>query len=411
MPVKPPAAESANCDAECEAGRRAFEAQRAGTERTQLEKKMMTDSQEPQTRAQSQWRRVTLAADALGALLSLYLLRVHVLLDAGVPGGSLCNLGEKLNCAAAATSRFSEIVGVPIAVFGAAGFGGALLAAFVARIESLAANWAAARAQFLFFSFAAAVSVALVVISATQLTAWCPWCAGVWICSFFGLFASWRWVRAGQPHTSVGVGRAFTLLAICSAALCLTGVAVLTVVELRSQSAPLPPELWARISADDAPTRGSAQTVVTLVEFSDFQCPYCAKFASVLKEAEERSEGRLRVVFRNFPLPFHEFAEIAAIGGVCAERQGKFWQYHDFIFANQAELSAELVHRAAAEIGLNLEAFMDCLGSSDAAAEVSADVSLAHQAEAPGTPTVIIDGRQFYRGFSVESLLKRVVDR
>ena len=141
------------------------------------------------------------------------------------------------------------------------------------------------------------------------------------------------------------------------------------VAELRKAGPPVrlvldAPRYQVNVSPDD-PALGNAGAAVTLVEFSDFQCPFCARVAPTLKRVSEAYGDRVRIVWKDFPLTaIHPQAFKAAEAGQCAREQGKFWEYHDRLFANQQALQLESLKKYAADAGLDVPTFNACLDSA-----------------------------------------------
>lgn len=154
------------------------------------------------------------------------------------------------------------------------------------------------------------------------------------------------------------------------------------------------------VSPDDDPALGRAEAPVVIVEFSDFQCPYCARFAQQTFPQLKREyidTGKVRLVFRDFPLSFHQNAALAAEAAQCAHEQGRFWEYHDRLFAGQGEWSgsanAGQVFAGYAEgLGLDGARFRECLSSKRYAAEVQKDFNDGKGYGVTGTPTFFING-------------------
>ena len=148
------------------------------------------------------------------------------------------------------------------------------------------------------------------------------------------------------------------------------------------------------VSLGDDPVKGPAAAPITIVEFSDFQCPYCARVNPTLKKIEEKYGEKVRVVFRDFPLvQIHKDAAKAAEAGECAHEQGKFWEMHDRLFADQSKLQVEALKQTATQVGLDAEKFNQCLDSSKYAAEVQKDVDEGNSYGVTGTPAFFINGR------------------
>lgn len=158
--------------------------------------------------------------------------------------------------------------------------------------------------------------------------------------------------------------------------------------------------LWSRsqanpdVSPDDDPAWGPADAPVTIVEFGDYQCPYCKRFYDETFPAIKAAyEGRVRFVYRDFPLTsIHPYAQKAAEASECADDQGRFWDYHDVLWANQGALDIASLKAYAAQLGLDMATFDDCLNSGKNAQEVQKDHSDGASYGVPGTPTFFING-------------------
>ena len=148
------------------------------------------------------------------------------------------------------------------------------------------------------------------------------------------------------------------------------------------------------VTPGDGPAWGPAGAPVTIVEFSDFQCPYCARVEPALKRLRETYGDRVRFVFRDFPLvQMHPQAAKAAEAAACAAEQGKFWELHDRLFDNQARLAVPDLKQHAAELGLDAGKFGECLDSGRRAADWQADQGEAAGYGVTGTPAFFINGR------------------
>jgi protein-disulfide isomerase len=145
--------------------------------------------------------------------------------------------------------------------------------------------------------------------------------------------------------------------------------------------------------AATGPAQGPANAPVTIVEFSDFQCPFCSRVIPSLNQVKEKYGDKVRIVFRQYPLPMHPQAQKAAEASLCANDQDKFWQLHDAMFANQQALGVDQLKAKAAELGLNAETFNSCLDSNKYAAQVATDLKEGSAAGVSGTPAMFINGR------------------
>lgn len=175
---------------------------------------------------------------------------------------------------------------------------------------------------------------------------------------------------------------------------------------LRNQ--PLSPENFARMTAGAAATHGPADAAVTIVVFSDFQCPFCAGAATATADVIERYGDRVRVVFRQFPLPFHRNAHTAAEAALAANAEGKFWPMHDLLFANQGSLDREYLTRYAQTLGLNTQNFEAALDRGTYAAAVDADLNLGVELGVNGTPTMFLNGAKVPNAGDAEALTARI---
>ena len=167
---------------------------------------------------------------------------------------------------------------------------------------------------------------------------------------------------------------------------------------------------------DGAPALGKKDAPVTLVEFSDFQCPFCKQAAPTVKQVAQKLGDKVRIVYRQYPIEsLHPFALKAAEASLCANDQGKFWELHDAMFADQTRLGVNDLKQTARRLGLDGRAFDSCLDSSRHADQVQADLKEGQRVGLTGTPTmfingVIVDGGAV--GFSVlEGLIKQELSR
>jgi protein-disulfide isomerase len=174
-------------------------------------------------------------------------------------------------------------------------------------------------------------------------------------------------------------------------------------------AAPAAPEAKVDVKLADAPVKGPASAPVTVLEFSDFQCPFCGRVNPTLKQIEDEYKGKVKIAFRNLPLPFHDKAHLAAEASLAANEQGKFWQYHDKLFANQQALDRPSLEKYAEELGLNLTKFRAALDSSKYKDKVDQDAKDAAAVGATGTPTFFVNGTRVVGAQPFEKF-KSVID-
>ena len=171
-------------------------------------------------------------------------------------------------------------------------------------------------------------------------------------------------------------------------------------------SLPVPPS--SRINAE-GPSKGRHDALVTIVEFSDFQCPYCKQAAISLKPVIEGYGSDVRLVFKQMPLSIHPDAFKAAQASVCAGEQGKFWEFHDVLFSS-GDLSEQALKKYALNLGLKMHEFSTCLSSEASAAIVRRDMQEAMRADVQGTPTFFVNGR-IVRGIRSLEDFKHLIDQ
>jgi protein-disulfide isomerase len=160
----------------------------------------------------------------------------------------------------------------------------------------------------------------------------------------------------------------------------------------------------------DGPALGPAEAAVTIVEFSDFQCPFCERAIPVLKELRERYPNDVRVVYRHFPLDsIHPRARPAAEASLCAHDQGKFWPYHDKLFENPAALADDDLRRYATELELDADRFERCVAERPHREAVEADAAAASEAGVNGTPAFFVNGI-FIEGAQPASAFIELID-
>lgn len=169
-----------------------------------------------------------------------------------------------------------------------------------------------------------------------------------------------------------------------------------------------PPRVAVDTSASD-PSRGPADAVITIVEFSDYQCPFCARVTPTMAQVMQTYGSRVRRVFKDFPLPNHAEAPKAAEAARCAGDEGKYWEMHDRLFANQGALQVPAIKQTAAAIGLSQATFDQCLDSGKYAAAVQADIDQGQKLGVNSTPTLYINGRPLIGAQPFEQF-KQVID-
>ena len=162
------------------------------------------------------------------------------------------------------------------------------------------------------------------------------------------------------------------------------------------------------ISTTGDPVAGPATAKLTIVEFSDFQCPYCSKVVSYVKEVEKQFPKDVKVIFKQFPLDSHSEAEMAAEAALAAQAQGKFWEMHDLIYAGFPNLNRELVDGYAQKLKLDMNRFNSELASHKYQARVVSEEKEGEAAGVAGTPTFFFNGKKFNGTFDTVTVVPLV---
>jgi protein-disulfide isomerase len=168
------------------------------------------------------------------------------------------------------------------------------------------------------------------------------------------------------------------------------------------------------LTADSSPSKGKADAPVTIVEFSDFQCPFCRRMASLLEALPDAEKGKVRIVYKLMPLPMHSWARMAATLAACAEQQGDatFWRVHDFFFSQQASLRPESIEAAFYEFlkngsaGIDEQQIRTCAANGNADRIIARDLALAQLLHVRATPTLFVNGERAVGIRTAEDLVK-----
>jgi protein-disulfide isomerase len=165
----------------------------------------------------------------------------------------------------------------------------------------------------------------------------------------------------------------------------------------------------AEVALYDAPIRGQSSAPVLLIEFADYQCPYCQRMEPTLQKLQAKYGNKLKFSYKSFPLPNHPYAEKAAEAARCAGLQGKYWQYHDVLYKD-GKLAVPALKEQAKSLGLNSEKFNQCLDSSAQAAAVAKDLAEGETLGITGTPSFFVNGH-FVSGAVGPDVLRDLIDQ
>jgi protein-disulfide isomerase len=216
-----------------------------------------------------------------------------------------------------------------------------------------------------------------------------------------------RHERTAEPPVLTRGGRFSRVWVQLAVAAVVVGTAVGLVLWLR-------PSLPKVVVPTSDPFRGPAMAPVVLTEFSDFQCPSCRAVEPVLTQVLAAYPTQVKLVYLSYPLPMHQFAEQAAVAALCANEQGKFWEYHDRLFDQQPEWSAgtdvrPFFHGYAVALGLDHDRFDTCVASGRMLPALRADIGRGTALKIEGTPTLFVNERRVAVGAGFDDL-KRLID-
>ncbi|MCR9159633.1 MAG: DsbA family protein [Nannocystaceae bacterium] len=368
------------------------------------------------------------ALSILAAADGIYLMRVHIDYVTGVNtvAGACYEYAE--NGCSVTAGRFGSLMGIPVA---AIGFAGALATLACAVAALTRRNKHHDPFRTLVFALASLSLLASAIMATFSLIegSFCPFCVA-WYGINAGLFAAAWFVRPREgtygDHLDDLLGNgAFVPIGVFGAALAGAvlwhhGVLDAQQAEQDAEVAAHAPEIAEAVLAKnetfdkgastlvmrDNPTKlyGGAtaeQADVVIVEFGDFQCPFCKKLWTNLEDYLAQTDRSVRVHFAHYPLneacnpginDLHPYACQAAVASVCAAEQGKFWEYGDAVFENQESLDRDDLQDYAEQVGLDLDAFKTCLDDPKSMAQVRYDIGMGSKADITGTPTFFING-------------------
>jgi protein-disulfide isomerase len=361
---------------------------------------------------------ITLAVSALIALAQLY---IHAQL-AATRGSytSFCNVNATVNCDAVLASPYGTLLGFPVAAWALLSY--AALAFLLFR-RGRTVGAARTQTSLLLVGLAlwnAAFSVYMAGLSSFVIGHLCLLCVATYVCVAVTAALAWRLADAdlaasgqrvlGTPRA--GVAALAIVLGVAAAAAAqfvsrpVSG-ATMTAADVREADPEFYEWFTSRPPAKDMPApvhqKGPADAAVTIVEFSDFECPACAMAFHDLHDLAAKNPEHVRLVFHHFPLDsecnanvstrLHRNACLAAIAAECAARHGKFWEYHDLLFGDQDRLGRDDLIAKATGLGIPADAFTACLDDPAARARVLADTAAGAKLGVKSTPTLVINGR------------------
>ena len=377
------------------------------------------------------WRPATMAVlSALGLGSSAYLTSIH-LSHLRTGAASVCNLGSQLNCDVVNTSAWSELFGVPVSHLGSI-FYLVLICLLLLATAKPALRERLHAWLLLLIVAACGSSLFLAGISAFVLHTFCLFCVSLYVINvlLLGLVLPGAWTRLRDVPQQLGqdvrdllrpAPLVLTAAGLCGAALSSwvlreAGQQAHLAAQQRSQvnaKTNEPPQQAARLDLTDpaAPSLGPADAPISIVEISDFECPYCQKAAQTLAELRRIYPNQLRVQFRHFPLDqscnpllkrqIHPNACAAARAAFCAGEQGQFWAYAEKLFDGATEPEDLDAHLRA--LSLKEPTFRRCLADPATAARIAKDIDECAKAGVAGVPVLLINGRKLAGAQPIET--------
>ena len=352
------------------------------------------------------WRIAFLVLCTVGGLLSADLLRLHVKVYKDPNYHAFCAMSEQLNCETVATSSWAVLAGLPVALWGLVGYfflGGLCICGLYKRRQP--ASWPFG-ILFWLSLFSVFVSIAMYVISHAFIGAFCIICVATYVTNFLlcGLaIADLRFVKSG-PLAAVRaevrglLGRKFTsLIYVLSFAAVLIVLWSVVPAYWQAGVSTGPGGLLAGTTTEGFHWIGARAPLLHVIEFSDYQCPYCSRGHSEIRKLTGKHPDKIRLVHRHFPLRRHRFAFAYAKMAYCSGQQKRFWQANDYLFKTGRRRDAVTPAELATAIQINPQLLSTCVDSEAAKVAVSNDIAAGRGFKIRGTPTYVI-GNKTYPG-------------
>ncbi|MCX7958659.1 MAG: thioredoxin domain-containing protein [Deltaproteobacteria bacterium] len=356
------------------------------------------------------WQYITIIILAtVGVIISAELTNLHLKVLSQPDYQSFCNISERINCDTVNSSRYSEVFSVPIAHLGFLTYIFIIILAFFALRGHPLANLLNTFNLFIFI-FCNLYSLVLFYISLAIIKSLCILCCGLYIVNLALLITAVFNIKTYFTlnfSCPLRENRIFTISVISFAVFALISSLVLRNITIkeknqrRMDSISKKEIVYKEIDISGSFTSGNSSAPVTIVEISDFECPFCRKAYLTVKEAVNIYKDKVRFVFKHFPLGtecnpkirnnMHPNACSAAYASVCAGEQNKFLEFTDKLMTG--ELGKEAYLKYAAELNLDIEKFSNCLESNIVKQSVARDIETCVKCQIASVPTVFINGR------------------
>lgn len=360
------------------------------------------------------WRIAFLVLCTVGACFSADLLRLHVNVHTDPDYHSYCAMSERVNCDTVAASDYSVFLDLPVALWGLLGyvFMGAL-AVWGLRGHPRGPSWPLGLAFWLAL-FSSALGIALFLVSHLIVESVCVVCGGTYLVNIGLALVAFLALRRGgwgvrgalarDLRTIVAAPRSFALLLFFFAAV-LAASWILVPPYWRVETAMGPGGLAVGVTPAGHPWIGASEPALVITEFSDYQCPHCQRGHDEVRKLIEAHPGRVRVVHRHYPLdqqcnaaiprPFHPYACRYAVLSHCAQKQGRFWEANDYLFANGRRRLPVTLEELARILELDRAALRACAEGDEAREAVQRDLEAGRELGIRGTPTFLVRGEAY----------------
>lgn len=387
-----------------------------------------------------------------GIVLSLILIQQHyAITHQGLAGKSLCNINQWINCDVVNASSYAEIYSIPIAGLGLIYYSIIFFYSLIALISDKIKKGGLSFAFYL-SAIALLFTFYTAFVSLFKLHALCLFCSGLYLVTLlnvlllpFSFGSSLRSIftftknylknlfrlspQLGfEPHLARHV--AFTIIFYGIGILIFSRLNAEPNKTLTHQEHPATEntEFFLKIYFEQQPVSlnplpdfvwGNPKAQVKIIEFSDFECPYCQMAALNLKPALAEYKDEIAFYFVNYPLDnscniyiqrvMHQNACSASKAAYCASKEGKFWEYHDLVFENQKKLAPYYLVNYAEQLGMKRDPFIECMNSNEALSRIQQDIEIGKSVGVTGTPTIFINGRHLPNWNNVK-ILRAVIE-
>ncbi len=376
------------------------------------------------------WLAFIIFVALVGCVVAGYSLKLYYQVQSvGFDQPAFCNFSPTINCEVVQASSYASIAGIPVSGLGLCFYIFVVLMALSAWIVPSASHgianfgWVTGLGAFLYSAFLAYVSAAI-------LRVWCPTCIVMYGVNFL-LWLAW-WV-GGRVHPVRVAHHLSALWKWAAALLVVVGIgAVFMLSKSQAMQRVTPAQLKDAFYAfqrgsvytlptnwTDHPMWGNPNAKVTIVEFSDYECPFCRVAALNLLPTLIDYQDKVRLIFVNYPLdqscnknvqmPMHQHACQAATGTMCAFRQGKFWNFSEDVFRDQRRISRDMMLKLAEKHRLDVSAFTQCLDAQESLPLVTRDIDIGQTAQIHGTPAIFINGK-ILQSWRLPQIVREVLD-